>query len=66
VVVAYWLPRSEWASKPAAGRRRPRARWRASTTNRLSIVSAIDQPTIIRLNRSSTTARYNRPSRVGM
>ena len=39
---------------------------RASTTSRLFIVSSIDQPTIIRLNRSSTTARYSHPSPVGM
>ena len=32
----------------------------------LVIVSSIDQPTIIRENRSSTTARYSQPSAVGM
>src|SRR5205085_10305935 len=34
--------------------------------SRPSIVSAIDHPTIILLNKSSTTARYSHPSRVGM
>jgi hypothetical protein len=51
---------------PPPGRRRDSASSRASTTSRLSIVAAIDQPTIMRLNRSSTTARYSHPSRVGI
>src|SRR5258708_528061 len=39
---------------------------RASTASRLSIVASIAHPTIIRLNRSSTTARYSHPSAVAM
>jgi hypothetical protein len=39
---------------------------RASTTSRPVIVAPIDQPTIMQLNRSSTTAGYSQPSAVGM
>ena len=50
----------------AMGRRWPMAMFKAS---RISVVRrwlAIDQPTILRLKTSSTTARYRNPLRVGM
>ena len=53
------------AINPTPGRRRPHASSRASTTSRLVMVAAIDQPTIRRENKSSTTAKYNQPSAVG-
>jgi|GEM_PF-5161614 hypothetical protein len=61
-----WLPRSEYATNPSPGKRRDTAISKASTTSRLVIRSPIDQPTISREYKSSTTARYRQPSRVGM
>jgi hypothetical protein len=52
----YWLPRSEWTTVPAAGRRRQRAISSASTTSSARMWSAIDQPTIARVNTSRTAA----------
>jgi hypothetical protein len=63
--LAYWVPRSECATTPAAGPRRGTATPRASTTSRLVIVALIARPTIRRPNRSATTARDSHPSSVG-
>lgn len=51
---------------PAFGLRLKRAQRNASITNAFVILLAIDQPTIMRVYKSITTARYNQPSRVGM
>ena len=59
-------PGPECANNPSPGRRRRTAISRASTTSRLSMRPAIDQPTTLREWRSSTTARYSQPWRVGM
>jgi len=64
--LAYWLPRSECTSSPGAGCRLTMARFKAVQTNSAGMLGAIAQPTILRENRSSTTARYNQPLRVRM
>jgi hypothetical protein len=48
------------------GRRTASAMFKASSTSWLTNVVAIDQPTIRRLQASSTTARYRNPAHVGM
>jgi hypothetical protein len=53
----YRLPRCECTPAPGAGRRRQRAISRASTTSSARMWSAIDQPTICRVNTSSTAAQ---------
>jgi len=45
---AYWLPRSEWAINPGAGRRRQTAMVRAAMTRSRVIRSAMAQPTTAR------------------
>jgi hypothetical protein len=47
------------------GRRVAIAMFKASSTNRAASVVAIDQPTIRRLQASSTTAKYKNPAHVG-
>ncbi len=64
--LAYWLPRSLWNMIRAPGLRRNQAIVSASVTMSAVIRGLIDQPTISRLNRSSTTARYSQPSPVWM
>lgn len=54
--LAYWLARSECTSNPAAGCRLTMARFNAVQTNSAGILGAMAQPTILRENRSSTTA----------
>ena len=53
---AYWLPRSECATSSEPGRRPTGAISRASATSRRVIAWSIDDPTIRRPNRFSTTA----------
>ena len=64
--LAYWLPRSLWKRTPAPGLRRNQAIVSASVTMSAVMRGLIDQPTISRLNRSSTMARYSQPSPVWM
>ena len=63
---AYWLPRSEWQMRPLAGRCRCVAIISAARGSSVRIWSRIAQPTILRVARSSTAARYSHPSPVAM
>jgi hypothetical protein len=56
-VAVYWLPWSEWMTSPAGGRRTTRARRSASLTISSGMMSRTSQPTILREQRSSHTAK---------
>ncbi len=63
---ACWLPRSLWKITPAPGSLRNQAIVSASVTMSAVMRGLIDQPTISRLNRSITIARYRQASPVWM
>jgi hypothetical protein len=52
----YWRPLSEWCTRPAAGRQLWIAMFRASGTSSVLRWLAIDQPTTLREQASSTNA----------
>ena len=61
----YWMPRSEWISSPGGGRRRYTARDRAVRTVSCRRLVQTHHPTIRREYRSTKTARYSHPARLG-
>ena len=60
----YWQPRSEWNTTPRAARVSS-AISSADCTSSTVWRALIAQPTTLRLNTSSTVAKYRKPSWVG-
>ena len=63
---AYWPPRSLWKISPGPGRSRRTAMSSAARVSWVSMRLEKAQPTAFLVHKSLTTAKYSRPSAVGM